>query len=221
MKNYPLYLFDFDYTLADSSAGIVKCFQETLQKLGLPMVDANTICRTIGLPMREAVKCITQDARESACDRFIEVYKQEADRYMTPMTEFYPATISLLTALKANGAKIGIISSKTRHRILEKFTEEGCAHLIDYMLGSNDVKNLKPHPEGIIAAMRHFSLPKSAVLYTGDSLVDAQAAQNAGVDFAAVTTGTTKETDFASYPHIAILSDIGKLQPDFAAKAQA
>ncbi|BAL83215.1 putative phosphatase [Selenomonas ruminantium subsp. lactilytica TAM6421] len=211
MKNYQLYLFDFDYTLADSSAGIVKCFQTTLEKSGLPAVEKDTICRTVGLPMREAVMRITQNRDEAACDAFIAAYKKEADRYMTPMTHFYPQTIPLLTELKARGAKVGIISSKTRSRIAEKFVQDGYAHLIDHIIGSDDVKTLKPSPEGILAALQHFGLEHDKILYTGDNLVDAQAAQNAKVDFAAVTTGTTPAADFAAYPHIAILFDIGQL----------
>ena len=211
MKNYQLYLFDFDYTLADSSAGIVKCFQVTLQKLGLPAVEPDTICRTIGLPMREAVMRITQNRDEAACDAFITVYKKEADRYMTPMTEFYPQTLPLLEELKKRGAQVAIISSKTRHRIAEKFVRDDCAQLIDLIIGSDDVKTLKPSPEGMEKALRHFAVDKENVLYTGDSFVDAQTAQNAGVDFVAVTTGTTSADDFARYSHIAILSDIGQL----------
>lgn len=211
MKKYQLYLFDFDYTLADSSAGIIKCFQITLNKMGLPATTPETICRTIGLPMREAVMRITQNRSETDCDAFIELYKKEADYYMTPLTHFYPQTIPLLTALNHRGARTGIISSKTSHRIAEKFVQDGCAHLIDHIIGSNDVKELKPSPEGIEAALRYFDVPKSDVLYTGDSYVDAQTAQNAGIDFAAVTTGTTSNADFAAYPHTAILANIGEL----------
>lgn len=211
MKNYQLYLFDFDYTLADSSEGIVKCFQITLEKLGLPAVEKDTICRTVGLPMREAVMRITQNWDEAACDAFIAVYKKEADLYMTPMTHFYPQTIPLLTELHAHGAKVGIISSKTHSRIAEKFVQDGYAHLIDHIIGSDDVQTLKPSPEGILAALQHFGFARDSILYTGDNLVDAQAAQNAGVDFAAVTTGTTTAADFAAYPHVAVLPDISRL----------
>ena len=34
MKQYKAYLFDFDYTLADSSRGIVKCFRNVLERHG-------------------------------------------------------------------------------------------------------------------------------------------------------------------------------------------
>ncbi len=47
MKKYRTYLFDFDYTLADSSKGIVLCFQNVLHNNGYTDVDNHTIKRTI------------------------------------------------------------------------------------------------------------------------------------------------------------------------------
>lgn len=34
MKSYQAYLFDFDYTLADSSKGIVMCYRNVLERHG-------------------------------------------------------------------------------------------------------------------------------------------------------------------------------------------
>ena len=42
-------------------------------------------------------------------------------------------------------------------------------------------------------------------LYIGDSYIDAQAAQNAKIDFVGVTTGTTSREKLESYPHVAVL----------------
>ena len=47
MNKYRTYLFDFDYTLADSSKGIVLCFQNVLHNNGYTDVDNHTIKRTI------------------------------------------------------------------------------------------------------------------------------------------------------------------------------
>ena len=40
---YGCYLFDFDYTLADSSKGITGCFHLAMESCGLPPVDDETI----------------------------------------------------------------------------------------------------------------------------------------------------------------------------------
>ena len=41
--------------------------------------------------------------------------------------------------------------------------------------------------------------------------IDAQAAQNAKIDFVGVTTGTTSREKLESYPHISVLDDLKEL----------
>lgn len=45
--NYTTYLFDFDYTLADSSRGIVTCFRNVLNRHGYTRPTDNDIKRTM------------------------------------------------------------------------------------------------------------------------------------------------------------------------------
>ena len=54
MNKYRTYLFDFDYTLADSSKGIVLCFQNVLHNNGYTDVDNHTIKRTIGKTLEDS-----------------------------------------------------------------------------------------------------------------------------------------------------------------------
>ena len=51
--SYKVYLFDFDYTLANSEVGIVKCFELLMEQEGYPLRPKDEIKRTIGLPMRD------------------------------------------------------------------------------------------------------------------------------------------------------------------------
>lgn len=51
---YTTYLFDFDYTLADSSRGIVTCFRNVLNKHGYTNVTDEDIKRTIGKTLEES-----------------------------------------------------------------------------------------------------------------------------------------------------------------------
>ena len=41
-------MFDFDFTLADSSEGVVICVNHALSRMGLPESPADAIARTIG-----------------------------------------------------------------------------------------------------------------------------------------------------------------------------
>ena len=58
MMNYKTYLFDFDYTLADSSRGIVTCFRNVLNRHQYTNVTDEAIKRTIGKTLEESFSTI-------------------------------------------------------------------------------------------------------------------------------------------------------------------
>ena len=201
---YSCYLFDFDYTLADSSKGIIDCFHSTMAAFGLPPVDDIVIERTIGLPMRDAVRKITGLDGDEKIEEFLTHYRALADKTMTAKTFFYPEALPALKTLRERGARIAIISSKTSHRIREAFVRDKAEDLIDFIIGCEEVKELKPSPEGIFLALARFGAKPADALYTGDSTTDAAAAKNAGVAFYGVTHGVTTAEELAAYPHQAI-----------------
>ena len=55
------------------------------------------------------------------------------------------------------------------------------------------------------------NVDKKDVIYIGDNIVDAQAAQNAQVDFAGVLTGNNIKADFAKFPHVKIMNCLQEL----------
>lgn len=66
--NYTTYLFDFDYTLADSSRGIVTCFRNVLNRHGYTHPTDNDIKRTIGKTLEESFSILSgvTDTRQLA-----------------------------------------------------------------------------------------------------------------------------------------------------------
>jgi len=53
------------------------------------------------------------------------------------------------------------------------------------VMTASKVANPKPHPEPLLKVLDHFGLAPAEALFVGDSLVDCQAAQAAGVPFVA------------------------------------
>lgn len=208
MRRYDLYLFDFDLTLAETRSVIVKCFLKTLKEFGLPPKPFHEIAALIGLPMEYAAGVVMGTKDEEKIRRFCKAYTPYADRYMVKGTSFLPGALAALRELKRRGAKVGIVSSKTSHRILASFERYGATDLIDHIVGSHEVTKKKPDPEPLNMALEHFGIKKEAALYVGDHLVDAEAARNAGVDFAAVLTGNNVASDFYDLPHRAILKTV-------------
>ncbi len=209
--NYTTYLFDFDYTLADSSRGIVTCFQNVLKRHGYTEVTDEEIKRTIGKTLEDSFSILTgvTDAQQLA--GFKKEYGKEADTHMTVNTMLFLETKSVLIALKDAGARIGIISTKFRFRIKDLLDQHFPDNFMDIIIGGEDVKTAKPSPEGLLLAIKQLHATKAETLYIGDSTVDAETAQAAGVDFAGVTHGVTTAQELGKYPHRKIMATLEEL----------
>lgn len=211
MKRYHTYLFDFDYTLADSSKGIVICFRNVLERHRHTGISDEQIKRTIGKTLVDSFSILTGIGDEAILEEYRKEYVKEADRFMTANTRLFPETVSVLQALKGKGANIGIISTKYRYRIMELAKDNIPEGIIDLIVGGEDVKTAKPSPEGVFLALENLGTDKDTTLYIGDSIVDAETAQAAGMDFAGVLHGATTAEELEAYPHVAIMKDLTEL----------
>ena len=209
--SYTTYLFDFDYTLADSSRGIVTCFRNVLNQHGYTDVTDEDIKRTIGKTLEESFSILTGVTDEDQLAGFKSEYRKEADTHMTINTVLFLETKSVLLALKDAGAFIGIISTKYRYRIKEMLDQHFPGSFFNIIIGGEDVQTAKPSPEGLLFAIKQLHVTKTETLYIGDSTVDAATAKAAGVDFAGVTHGVTTAEELSKYPHWKIMNSLEEL----------
>ena len=206
MKNYDAYIFDFDYTLADATEPVVGSFLYALEKMNLQKSSRQDIINTIGIPIGESYTILTGDDSEEGIELFKKYQKEKSDEITVPNTVFIGDAKEVLKTLKNRGKKIGIVSSRWGQRINDIFENLNSRGLIDFIIGTEHVENYKPNPEGLFKMIDMIDAKNP--LYIGDSYIDAQAAQNAKIDFVGVTTGTTSREKLESYPHIAVLDDL-------------
>ncbi|MDU2163392.1 HAD family hydrolase [Intestinibacter bartlettii] len=209
MKNYDAYIFDFDYTLADATEPVVQSFLYALEKMNLQKSSRQDIINTIGIPIGESYTILTGDDSEEGIELFKKYQKEKSDEITVPNTVFIGDAKEVLQILKNRGKKIGIVSSRWGQRINDIFENLNSRELIDFIIGTEHVENYKPNPEGLFKMI--YMMDAKNPLYIGDSYIDAQAAQNAKIDFVGVTTGTTSREKLESYPHIAVLDDLKEL----------
>lgn len=217
--NYTTYLFDFDYTLADSSRGIVLCFRNVLNQHQYTDVTDEAIKRTIGKTLEESFSILTGISDAEQLSVFKEEYQKESDIHMTVNTVFYADTVTTLTTLKQQGARLGIVSTKYRFLIKEMLQQHFPDDWFDIIIGGEDIKQAKPNPEGLLLAIEQLNAAPEETLYIGDSIVDAETAQAAGITFVGVTTGMTNNEELSEYPHEAIIENLKELLPSQAEKA--
>ena len=205
---YKAYIFDFDYTLGDSSEGIVESVLHALSQLDEEAKTAEEIRKTIGLSLRETYFTLTSSKNEERAEQFATYFKEKADEVMVASTQIYEPVKQVFTSLRENGCKIGIVTTKYHYRIEAILTKFNMMDMVDIIVGGEDVKTPKPDPEGLLFAMRQLQLEKADILYVGDSIVDAKTAEAAGVDFAGVLTGTTSAEDFANFKSVCVVEDL-------------
>ena len=204
---YKALIFDFDYTLGDTTLSIAASINYALARLGFPEHSVGEIKKTIGLSLDDAFRILTGVTDRAQEKLFFDYFQIKADEVMTNDARLYPHTERLLRKW-AKKYKIGIVSQKHRFRIVDILKKFGLEQEVAIIIGNEDVAFEKPHPEGVLLAAERLGAEKGAALYVGDSAVDAETALRAGIDFIAVLTGTTPRETFEKYPHLMIAEDL-------------
>lgn len=210
--NYKAVLFDFDYTLGDATDAIVAGFQYAFASMGLPLPEREAVRLTVGHTLEDSYTQLTGDAAPARQAEFRRLYREKAAPLQVQVTKLFPGAAQLLEALRAAGIPAGIVSSKGAPLLLEVLKALGVAHLLCSVTGGDQVSRPKPDPEGLLRAIAALGLEPEQVLFCGDTVIDAGAAQGAGCGFCAVLNGTTGADAFAAYPHVHIAPNLWDLK---------
>ena len=202
-------IFDFDYTLGDTTDGIVAAFNYAFTHMGQAPHKTDEIKATVGRTLHDAYRILTGDSAPAAADTFYDLFQTAAKETLVPSASLYPDTLGVLDFFRRRGCRLGIVSTKHRHQIVDIFDKFGITGVFGVIVGAEDVKEYKPAPEGLLLALSRLGTSREDALYVGDSFIDGQTAQNAGVPFAAVLTGTTGRDELLRYSPLTVADGIG------------
>jgi len=204
-------IFDFDYTLADSSEGVFDCINFALDQMGLDRVSSEAACRTIGLSLSETFLTLGKHHEPHRCEEFHQLFVRRADDVMVSFTQLYEWVPATVEALRERDLKLGIVSTKYRRRINEVLKREAVHDGFAVVIGGDDVKQHKPHPQGLLDAIEELECSRESVIYVGDSVVDAELAKRADVPLIVVLSGVTPRSHFDNYEPLAIVENVSHL----------
>lgn len=210
MPRFSAVIFDFDYTLADSSLGVLECVNHALVKLGLPTASPEDIKKTIGMSLPDTLVTLAGKEHEDKGDEFHRLFIERADEVMADMTTVLEDAPKVIRLLRDKGVPLGIVSTKFRYRIETILGRAGLLEHFDVIVGGEDVSRHTLDPEGILMAIERLDVHQSS-LYVGDSPTDAEAAMRAGVPFVAVLSGATPREVFSKHPAYRIIEDLAEL----------
>ena len=180
MREYALYLFDFDNTLFDTRCGIEAILREALPVLGVEY-SPDSFDECLGLTMDQVYDRYMGDDRSRYRDferSFMSVVMSDAYLGAPP----FPETARVLESLRARGKRIGVVSGKKAYKIVNLLRANGLDGYPETVVGFDETDRHKPFPDPILKGMSFFDVPKDETVYVGDSPNDALAAEAAGVD---------------------------------------
>ena len=131
-----------------------------------------------------------ESLRRTMTDEFIAYYSAHCQTTTFP----YDGIPQVLSRLKAAGYHMAIVSNKGQGAVSE-LHDEYFKDYVDFSLGETPMYRKKPAPDMVWEALKRLGCAKDDAIYVGDSEVDKETADNAGLDAALVTWGF-RDRDF-------------------------
>jgi pyrophosphatase PpaX len=171
----PGIVFDFDGTLVDSYPMIELAFAHVMRTHQLDTSARDTFRKSRGLPLPEQMKLVAPDRWE----QLVETYRS-VDQTLDHARVFRGIP-TLLKALRAIGAPLGVVSCKRRTLVEAELRAAGLQPYFEVVIGYEDVTPPKPAPDPLLAAIARLGVARSRATYVGDSVVDLQTGRAARV----------------------------------------
>lgn len=220
-----LIVLDIAGTTVKDDNNVSKAFQLALKEHGF-IVSIDMINPLMGYEKKEAILRILEvthaETKEITIEE-IELIYNEFVRQMvahykySPGIEALPQVEETLLSLRKKGIKIGIntgfpiIIAETIISRLQWRKKK----LIDFLIGSDEVKSGRPYPYMIEKIMKELNITDSKeVVKVGDTEVDIREGKAAGCKYViGITTGTFTREELEKYEPTHIIDNISEILP--------
>src|SRR5450830_1345348 len=186
-KQFDFIVFDWDGTLMDSTAAIVKCIQAAARDLGLPVPSDASAAHVIGLGLTEAMQAVMPDIQAGMYQRMVERYRYH---FLTKDHELvlFKGVRYMLADLNNEGYFLAVATGKSRVGLNRALNATGLLSIFDATRCADETFS-KPHPAMLQELTRELGQQMTRTLMIGDTTHDLQMAINAGAAAAAVEYG--------------------------------
>ena len=187
LENKKLLIFDFDGTIANTSALHAQAFSDILNPLGIP-VDYQAIA---GLRTTEAIlRCFqacTMDSPDPSDLQVLVSLKQKRVRDLISIFLEPLPNIDAFISWASSRYILALVTSGSKNTVSLAMNKLGYSRLFRMEVYAEDVAEGKPSPEGFLRVLQvHRILREDAIVFE-DSEVGFKAARSAGIQFIDVT----------------------------------
>jgi phosphoglycolate phosphatase len=208
-KQFDLIVFDWDGTLMDSTATIVKCIQASAKDLGLPIPDNKAASYVIGLGLQDAMQAAIPDLDPKHYPRMVERYRYHylaKDQGLT----LFEGTREMLNDLSQQGYFLAVATGKSRVGLNRALDTVKLMSLFDATRCADETFS-KPHPAMLQELTRELGQDMKRTVMIGDTTHDLQMAINAGAAGIGVGYGAHAESELQALNPLHVAGSIADL----------
>ncbi|CAM3774009.1 pyrophosphatase PpaX [Cohnella lubricantis] len=170
-------LFDLDGTIIDTNELIIESFLHALQGIVPDTFSREDIIPKMGLTLKQQFQIFS--GREEV-DDLMKIYRAYNLSKHDEMVSLFPGVAEAIPQLRAQGMKLGVVTTKMRDSTERALRLLGVYDAMDVIVTLDDVEHAKPHPEPVLKAIRALGSEPAATLMIGDSTADIESAIRAG-----------------------------------------
>lgn len=189
---YKACIFDLDGTLTDTLESLTYSVNATLKELGFPSITSEQCKSFVGSGARRLIEKALQasgDAELQYIEEAMQVYGRIFKVYCTYNVAPYEGIRELLQQLKERGMILSVLSNKPHEQtqdVVATYFEPG---VFAYVQGQQDGVPRKPDPTAALLLAEQMGVLPEECVYIGDSDVDMQTGNAAGMKSVGVTWG--------------------------------
>jgi len=180
-------MFDLDGTLADTRADLTDAVNNTLQRLALPPLSMEQVCRYVGDGVHTLLSRALGPAHRDVIDTGVRFFREYYGIHLLDQTRLYPGVRETLEYFQAK--RKAVVTNKPLDftvRILKGLEIDAYFEIV---LGGDSTVERKPHPEPARKVLSTTGVEARLAVMVGDSPADIEMAQQAGIYSVGVTYG--------------------------------
>lgn len=213
IKKVKAVIFDLDGTLADTVGSIREAVNMAMRKFGFAERSYDEVVAAIGNGARLLIKRLLPS--DVACDdvildKVLAFYDECYKKTYLNCRQCYDGIPELITALKACGLRLGVLSNKQDFQTKGLVDSLFPSHPFDFVQGQTELPK-KPDPTVPLMAAKSLGAEAGECLYIGDSDVDVLTAKNAGMIPLAVSWGYRTEDQLRDVGAEVIAKDVSDI----------
>ena len=178
---YTTLLFDLDGTLLDTLSDLHLAVFHALHAFNMPQRSLDEVRMMVGNGIKKLIdRAVPDGTPPEITAKVLEAFRDYYSKNSRIKTAPYDGILAALKLLSGKGYKIAVISNKIDSAVKE-LNRDFFAEYIPVAIGDREGMKKKPAPDSLYEAMKLLGSRKEECLYIGDSDVDIETAQNAGI----------------------------------------